>query len=194
MRAAPPAWYVVRYKLDPPVAVPFSSAAAVNRFCGVLRSRGDSSFVTLPLCAVEPASIRLLETIVAGSLSAKRSALVALNRIRLETTPFSWSFWACRLCEGDMSRQTTCGCCGVPNCAVRCGCCCPSEFARCLNCGENDCVCPTGTAADQATEADRQGCPRCDREPSGHCPQCDADDSVECDCCGKLALRCRCDR
>lgn len=35
---------------------------------------------------------------------------------------------ACTVCDGDMDTASVCGCCGLANCAVFCGCRCPSEF------------------------------------------------------------------
>lgn len=36
--------------------------------------------------------------------------------------------YACHVCGGDMNWKSECGCCGAGNCAVFCGCRCPSEY------------------------------------------------------------------
>lgn len=36
--------------------------------------------------------------------------------------------FGCSVCDGDMDTASTCGCCGSGNCAVFCGCVCPSEY------------------------------------------------------------------
>jgi hypothetical protein len=35
---------------------------------------------------------------------------------------------SCSVCDGEFSHGSACGCCGAGNCAVFCGCECPSEF------------------------------------------------------------------
>lgn len=183
MHAQPPAWYVVQYKLDPPIAVPLSSAAAANSYCAAMRARGNNSYLKLSVSALDSTSIHLLENLVCGDASAKRSALRVLNRHLLDVRDGWASLWACAVCDGEMYEPSKCGCCARPDCAVYCGCRCPSEYwcDICRRSHENAHLCLIETGSndhcDDATPntgIPEPACLRCDREPSGRCPQCDA--------------------
>lgn len=151
MRALPPAWYVVLYNVDPPVAVPLSSAYAANSFCAALRVKG-TQYMSLAVNNQESTSTRLLEKIAAGDPDAKRHALRALNWHLLDARAGWGSLCACSVCDGAMYEPTQCGCCARPDCAVRCGCRCPSEFATCDGCDERVAAC-AGANVDEQRDA-----------------------------------------
>jgi len=73
MRAAQPAWYVVQHAVDPPLAVPLSSASAANSFCAALRAKGICS-TSYPVLGLDRTSVSLLEQMVGGDIFVKRRA------------------------------------------------------------------------------------------------------------------------
>lgn len=143
MRGPTPTLYVVLPDRSPPVAVPLSTTRALHRFWDL--HPGSSEAQCVVECTPEDEHCRqLLEALTAGPADQRHAVLETLNTHIMATR--STSFWSCHQCDGPLYRPSECDCCRAPDCAVRCGCRCPSEFAECARCGggpDYRCMCGT---------------------------------------------------